>query len=143
MKDSWDFIFFSFLIYYLVSAPYSLGTEEDVNIVHNSLVHNQVPGFLSGTVSVFIFPVFRLFGIKAGVFFARFLLLLLFFVSSYSLRKSVIKEFGDETGVSFYLITALQPRIGINSSRFLFDNYSFITGTVCMVFYLNKKKTFF
>ena len=37
MKDSWDFIFFSFLIYYLVSAPYSLGTEEDVKICYQRI----------------------------------------------------------------------------------------------------------
>ena len=143
MLDIWDVSLLLLEIFYIFLHPYFLGLEGDIDAIHDILLHRTPQGLLPTLFSALIFPVYATIGIKASLFFSKFLILSVFFLSTRLLRKTISKLYGEETSITYYLITALQGQVGMNSSRLSLDNYSFIAGTLLLVLLLSPKSRYF
>lgn len=136
--DVWDVLIGHLLGFYVAFCAVHVGDEGDIDGIHDVLVHGKASGLVPIVFSVAIYPVFKVLGIKSALLFSRLLVLLVFACFTKFLRGQISKFYGEETGMAFYLITAVQTTVGMNASRLLLDNYSFIIGTLSAALALNQ-----
>ena len=140
--DVWDLLMGHLLGFYVAFYVVNVGDEGDIDGIHDILVHGKASGLVPNIFSIVVYPVFKTFGLKSAILFSRLLVLSVFAFFTKVLRGRISIFYGEETGMAFYLIIAVQTTVGMNASRLLLDNYSFIIGTLFAALVLNQNRLY-